>query len=87
MLFDSCGNGKDVRVENDVFRREPNLFCESLVRPRADLDLTLDGVSLSLFIKRHDNHGGAVPSNHLRLSYKGLFTLFEADRVYDTFAL
>src|SRR5260370_11756633 len=87
MLRDSCGDGENVRVEDDVRRIEADVVDENLVGARGNGDLTLDGVSLSLLVEGHDDHGRAVAANQLCLSSKRLLALLEGDRVHDRLAL
>jgi hypothetical protein len=47
VFLDAGGDGEAVGVEDDVFRRESDLFGQQLVRARGDLDLAFDGVGLS----------------------------------------
>ena len=47
MLLDTGGHGKDIGVEDDIFRREIGLFGEQLVGAGADLDLACLRVRLS----------------------------------------
>jgi hypothetical protein len=47
VFLDAGGDGEDVRVEDDVFRREADLFGEQLVGARADFDLARVGVGLA----------------------------------------
>ncbi|CNV29953.1 Uncharacterised protein [Salmonella enterica subsp. enterica serovar Bovismorbificans] len=60
VLFNTGGDGKDIRVEDDVFRREAHLFSQNPVRPTANLDFTLAGIGLPLLIKSHHHHCGAI---------------------------
>jgi hypothetical protein len=41
VLLDAGGDGEDVRIEDDVFRREADLFDQQVVGAGADLDLAL----------------------------------------------
>lgn len=52
VLFNAGGDREDVRVEDDIFWREANLFGEDFVRPTANLDFPCAGIGLSLFVKR-----------------------------------
>ena len=52
VLLDAGGDGEDVGVEDDVFRREAGLFGQQLVGARADLDLARPGVGLPVLRRR-----------------------------------
>ena len=59
MLGDTRGNCKDVRIEDDVLRRESDLADEQLVRALTDFELALDAVGLTLLVECHDDDCGA----------------------------
>ncbi len=63
VLLDAGGNGEDIGVEDDVFRREPHLIDQDAVGPLADLDLALVGVGLALLVKGHDHGGGTIAAH------------------------
>ncbi len=67
VLLDAGGDGEDVRVEDDVFRREADLFGQYPVGALADLDLARAGVGLTLLVEGHDDDSGAVAPDQLRL--------------------
>jgi hypothetical protein len=68
VLLDAGRDREDVRIEDDVLRREADLLRSGcLVGARADLDLALEGVGLALFVEGHDDDGGAVAAHDLRL--------------------
>ena len=87
MLFDSCRDREDVRVEDDVFGREADAFGEDLVCALADGDFTSGGIGLTLFIKRHDDHRRAVATHERSLPDERLLALFHRDRVDDALSL
>ncbi len=87
VLFNTGGDGKDIRVEDDVFRREAHLFGENFVGSAANLNFAFAGVGLSLLVKSHHHHRGAVATQQLRVMDKGLHTLFHRDGVHDAFTL
>ncbi len=60
VLFNTGRHGEDIRVEDDVFRRETHLFGENFVGSAANFDFTLAGVGLALLIKGHHHHCRAV---------------------------
>ena len=87
MLVDTRCNRKDVRVEDDVFRREPHLFGENVVRPTANFDFTCTGIRLPLFIKGHHHHRRTVATQQFRVVNKGFYPFFHRDGVNDAFTL
>ncbi len=60
VFFDTGRNRENVRIENDVFRREADLINQQPVGALANFDLALVGIGLALFIEGHDDHGRAV---------------------------
>ena len=87
VLFDAGGHGQDVRVEDDVLRREPDLAREDAVGARRDLDLALDGLGLALLVEGHHDDGRAVALHSARLPPEDLFALLEAEGVDHPFPL
>ncbi|SSW84821.1 Uncharacterised protein [Klebsiella pneumoniae] len=87
VLFDAGRHGEDVRVKDDVFRREAYLFGQYFVRAAANLNFTRASVGLAHFIKGHDHHGGTVAADLLRVMNKGINALFHRDGVDDAFTL
>ena len=87
VLLDAGGDREDVGVEDDILRREADLFGEQLVRPAADADFVVDFDGLALLVERHHDDGGAVPAAQLGAAQELRFAIFEADRVDDRFAL
>ena len=63
VLLHAGRDREDVRVEDDVFRREADLVDQDVVGARADRDLALDGVGLALLVERHHHHRGAVAAH------------------------
>jgi hypothetical protein len=87
VLLDAGGNGEDVRVEDDVFRRKAHLVDQDAVRPLADLDLARVGVGLALLVEGHHHGGGAVALHQLGLVLELVHALLHGDRVDDALAL
>ena len=58
MLLDPGADGEDVGVEDDVLGREAGALGEQRVRPRANLDLAIDGLGLALLVERHHERCG-----------------------------
>ena len=76
VLFNAGGNREDVRVEDDIFWREANLFGEDFVRPTANLDFPCAGIGLPLFVKGHYHHRCTVTTQQFRMMDKGVDALF-----------
>ena len=87
MLFDTGGDGEDIGVENDVFRREADGIDQQIVGAFANGDLSLVSVCLSLFVECHDDDGRTIPAAQFRLSEKFGFTGFQRNGIDDGFAL
>ena len=87
VLFNTGGDGKDVRIKNDVARCEPHLVDQHVVTALADLGLALESVRLALLVEGHDDHRGAVAQAQARFLDKICFAFFQADGVDDGFAL
>ena len=87
VLFDARRDREDVRVEDDVFRREAHFVHEEIVRALADLRLALEGVGLALFVEGHHHGGRAVAANQRRVVTERVFAFLQRDRVDDRLAL
>ncbi len=87
VLFDARRDGKDVGIEDDVLRREADLFGQDLVGARRNLDLALLGVGLALLVEGHHHHRGAVPAHDPGVMDELFFALLHGDRVDDRLAL
>ena len=87
MLFHAGGDGENVGVKNNVFRRKADLLGQNFVGPAANLDLTGHGIGLPDFVKSHDDDGGAIAADARRLLDKALFALLQADGVDHGLAL
>ena len=87
VLFNPGRHGENIRVKDDVFRREAHLFGENFVRPAANFNFPLAGIGLAHFIKGHNHDGGAVAAHLFRMLDKRLNALFHRDGVNDAFTL
>ena len=70
VLLDAGGDRQDVRVEDDVLRREAGLLGQDAIRALADLDLALETVGLAALVERHHHHRRAVTADQLRLAHE-----------------
>ena len=87
MFFNTGSYGEDVRVKDDVFRREAHLFGQNVVGAAANLNFALAGVGLAHFIKGHHHHCRTVTTHFFRVFDKRFNALFHRDGVDDAFAL
>src|SRR5271156_6749580 len=82
MLLHTGGDGKDVRVENNILRWEADAVDQNVVGARANRSLLLKRVGLAKFIERHHHDGRAVAAHQFGVTDEGRFALLERDRVY-----
>ena len=87
VLLDAGGDGQDVRIEDDVLRREADFLRQDAIGALADLDLALEAVGLAVLVEGHHHHRRAVTADQLRLAHELLLAFLEADRVDDALAL
>jgi len=87
VLFDTGCDGKDIRVENDVLRREADLIDQQAVGARANFHLSGPGVGLAMLVEGHHHDGGAVAQDLARLVEELRFTFLERNRIDDPLAL
>ena len=79
-------DGEDVRVENDVTRREA-YTDHDVIRALADPNFILFRRRLSFLVESHDDGRGTVILQNFRLFNKERFSLFQRDTVADALAL
>ena len=60
VLFDAGGDSKDIRIENDVLRRETQPLREDVVSPLADIHFFPQGVGLAILVEGHDDDGSTI---------------------------
>ena len=87
MLVHAGGDGEDVGVEDDVFRRKADLVDEDAVGALADADLLREGGGLAILVKRHDDDGSTVLEDRGGVAAEGVLALLEGDGVDDALAL
>ena len=87
MLLDAGGDGEDVGIEDDVFRREADLLGQKRVGALADLEFALRGLGLALLVEGHHHHGGAVAADLLGVLEEGPLAFLHADRIHHRLAL
>ena len=87
VLFNTGSDSENIGIENNVTRVKAHLLGQDLISPRTDFSFALKGISLTLFIECHHNHGGAVTLDELGLLKKNFFAFFQRDRIDHAFAL
>ena len=87
VLFNASCDREDVRVEDNIFRREADLFGEDFVRPTANLDFPCAGIGLALFVKSHYHDCRTVTTQQFRVMDKSVDAFFHRNRVNNAFAL
>ena len=63
VLLHAGRDGEDVRIEDDVLRREADAVDQDVVGARGDRRLALERVGLALLVERHHHDGGAVAAH------------------------
>lgn len=87
VFLDAGRDGKDVRVEDDVFGREAGFFGQQFVGAGADLDLARLGICLPNLVEGHDDDGSAIGAAKPGVMQKRLFAFLHRDRVDQRLAL
>ena len=87
VLFHAGGDGEDVGVEDDVFRRKADFVDEDVVGALADADLLFVGRGLALLVKGHDDDRGAILEHGGGVLAEFCFAFLERDGVDDALAL
>ena len=79
MFLDAGGDGEDVRIEDDVLRREADFFGEDAVGARADFDAPLVAGGLPILVERHHDRRRAVAPHEPRVVLELLLAFLERD--------
>ena len=87
VLFHARRDGEDVRIKDDVFRREVHFIDKDAVGALADADLLIVCRSLAVFIKSHHDRGRAIALNGTCAFLEGFFTFLQRDGIRDALAL
>ncbi len=87
MLVHAGGDGQNIEVKNNVLRREIQFLGEQFVCALGDGHFVFHRRGLAFFVERHHHRGRAVALAQRRLAQEFLLAAFEADGVYDAFAL
>ena len=59
MFFNPRRDGKNIGIENDIFRREIHFIDKQIIGPLTDAEFIISRLSLAFFVKGHDNRGCA----------------------------
>ncbi len=76
MLFNPCCHGENVRIEDEILRREADLLCQEGAGTLTYLHFSFICISLPLLVKRHYNHRRTVLPDEARLFKELLLPLF-----------
>ena len=87
VLLNTRGHRQNIRVKNNILRRQARFLRQELISSSANGYLSLCICRLPLLIKSHDNDRRTIPANFSCLLQKYFLTLLKADRVHDRFAL
>ena len=87
VLLDTRGDGENVQVEDDVFRRKTGLFHEQPETALGDRDPLIDALGLALLVESHDDHGRAQAPDLARLLEEFLLAVLETDGIGHALAL
>ena len=87
VLFDASSDGEDIRIKDDVLRREINLVDQQPIGAFADFPLACKRIRLALLVKGHHDHSGAVTTTKRGLTQEFGFAFFHRDGVHDRLAL
>ncbi len=87
VLFDTGGDRKDIRIENDIVGIESDAVHQQVPGALANRLAPFKAVSLSFLIKGHDHHGRTVTLAERSLFNELRLASLQADGVDDRFAL
>lgn len=87
VLLDAGGDGEDVRVEDDVFRREAHIIDQDVVAALADFLLARGSVGLADFVEGHHHHGSAIALAQAGVVLELLDAFLHGNGVDDALAL
>ena len=87
MFLEARGDRENVRIEDDVLRRDLGHLGKQAIGALAYAHLSFYCVGLSLLIEGHHDHGHPYLSGEACMAQEGLFSFLQADRVDHTLAL
>ena len=87
VFFNPGADGENIRVENDVFRREAYVVHQNVISSATNFNFAIFGIGLAHFVKRHNHHSCTVFTHQFSVFDKGFFTFLQRDRVHNRFTL
>jgi hypothetical protein len=87
VLLNAGRDREDVRIEDDVFRREADLIHQDVVGAFADRGLALERVGLTLLVEGHHDDRGAVAAHDPGVLDELLLAFLHRDRIHHRLAL
>ncbi len=87
VLLEPGRDRENIRIEDDVFRREVELVDQDVVGALADLGLARKRVGLAHLVERHHHHGRAMAPRDLGLVDEFLLAFLHRDRIQHRLAL
>src|SRR5690606_9613158 len=87
VFFNTGRYGKDVRVENNVLRRETDFIDQHAVGTLTDFIFSRFGIGLTLLVERHHHHRRAIAQAAFGLGDKLFFAFFQGNGVHNGLAL
>jgi len=87
MLLNSCTDGQHIRIKDYIPRRKLELFCKKIIGSFADFYASVIAVSLTLFIKGHNNNSCPISSDKTGMFQELFLAFFQTDGVDHCLAL
>ncbi len=87
VLVNAGGNGKNIRVKNNVLGREAHFVDQNAIGTFADFFLARRGIGLTIFIKRHYDHRCTILATKSGALNELFFAFLQTDGVDDRLAL
>ena len=87
MLLDAGGDGKNIRIEDNVFGREAYFLGQKIVSAFADVEFAFCQFRLTLFVEGHHHHGGTVAPHFARVIEERPLAFLQADGIDHRLAL
>ena len=87
VLLNACADGEDVRIENDVLRREADFIHQNAIRAFANANFVRARRRLALLIERHHDDRRAIFKNLACVIAKLRFAFLHRNGIHDAFAL
>ncbi len=81
VFFNTGRHGKDVRVENNVLRRETDFIDQHAVGTLTDFIFARFGIGLTLLVERHHHHRRAIAQAAFGFGDKLFFAFFQGNGV------